>query len=286
MHIEHRDPTLKHPHAVREEKKLLVLNWLLEFQVSSRDLLATRLGMKTKTSYKLFQALVAKKLIQDFKSAEASHVRCFVLNQLGAIRLQNAGRDISHAHTSYASLIRDGKIVHALAVQAAVLPWLKHYVEVIWKDHISLPEPFEKPDILLRAPTGAWVALDYEHQRKDDNRIYMTFHNHARAIMNHHYRGVYVLFDRQADLERYHTLFAAAAWPEYDYNRKTRKIIARTTTFTPDTVPKLRQRFVFRLADAGPPAPSGARSPEAVDPAPPERPSAAGDEDPAASQES
>ena len=286
MHIEHRDPTPKYPHAIREEKTLLVLDWLLEFRWSSFELLATRLDMRSKTSYKFFRALVEEGLIQIFKSVPAKIARCFLLTRRGATQLQDAGRDISHAHTSPAGVTHDATIGHDLAVQAAVLRRRHQYDEVIWKPHITLPEPFEKPDVLLRLPQGAWVALDYERQRKDDSRIYIAFRNHAEAIMNQHYGGVHLLFDRPADLKRYRTLFDAEAWPEYDFNRKKGKITALTTTFKPDTVPKLRQCFVFILEGAVTPAPSGAQDPEATDPPSDEHQSADGDEDPDSSQES
>ena len=284
MHIEHRDSTPKYPDANREERTLLVLNWLLEFEVSSFELLARRLGMRTKTSYKLFRALLAEKVIQPYNKGRTNVARCFLLTRCGATQLHNAGRDISHAATSPASVTDDFDLGHALAVQAAVLPRLPQYDEVIWKSHITLPEPFDTPDVLLRSPQGAWVALNYERRRKDDNRIYMSFRNHAKAIMAKHYRGVLLLFDWPADLEHYRTLFDAEAWPEYDYHRKTRKITARNTTFTPDTVPNFRQCVVFILEDADPPAPSGARDPEAADLASHERQFAARDEDPDASQ--
>ncbi len=283
MHIEHRDPTLTYSLAVREEKTLLVLDWLLEFQVSALDLLARRLGMPTKTAYKLFRALREDALIQRYTKGRAHVARCFLLTRRGATQLRNAGRDISEADTSPAGVTDDFDLVHALAVQAAVLPRLPQFAEVIWKPHITLPEPFEKPDVLLRSPQGTWVALDYERPGKDDKRIYMSFRNHAEAIMAQHYRAVSVLFGRQADLERYRTLFDAEAWPEYDYHRKTRKIAALTTTFTPDTVPQLRQCFVFTLENAVTPAPNSARPPVAADPASRERPSAARDGDPDAS---
>ena len=279
MHIEHRDPTPNYSHAVREEKTLLVLSWLLEFRWSSFELLATRLGMRSKTSYKFFRALVEEGLIQIFKSVPANLARCFLLTRRGAIQLQDAGRDISHAHTSLTGVTHDPALAHDFDVQAAVLRRLQQYDEVLWKPQITLPEPFEKPDVLLRSPQGAWVALDYERQRKDDSRIYITFRNHAEAIMNHHYRGVHLLFDRPADLERYRTLFDAEAWPEYDFDRKKGKITARTTTFNPDTVPQLRQCFVFILEGADPSAPSGAQAPEATDPPSDERRSTDGDED-------
>ena len=279
MYIEHPDPTLKYPHAVREEKTLRVLDWLLEFRLSSRELLTTRLGMQPKPSYKFLDALVAEGLLQAFKSVPANHARCFLLARPGAILLDEAGRDISHAHTSLAGVTRDAEIVHHLAVQAAVLRRLPQCHEVIWKHHIILPESLEKPDVLLRSPTGVGVALDYERLRKDDSRIYITFRNHAKALMHQHYQGVVLLFDRQAHYEHYRTLFDAETWPEYDYNRKKGQITALPTTFTPDTVPKLRQCFVFMLEDAVTPALIEARPPETADPAPHEPRAAARDED-------
>ena len=84
MHIEHRDPTPNYPHAIREEKILLVLDWLLEFRWSSFELLATRLDMRSKTSYKFFRALVEEGLIQIFKSVPAKIARCFLLTRRGA----------------------------------------------------------------------------------------------------------------------------------------------------------------------------------------------------------
>ena len=60
MRIERRDPTLKYPRAIREEKLRLVLDWLLEFQFSSVDLLARRLGLTYQSSYKFFRALIKR----------------------------------------------------------------------------------------------------------------------------------------------------------------------------------------------------------------------------------
>ncbi len=283
MHIEHRDPSPKDPHAGREEKTLRVMDWLLEFRVSSFDLLARRLGLVTKTSYKWCRALRDDGVIQPYTQVRAPVARCFLLTRRGASRLQNAGRDISDAVTAPASVTDDFDLVHALAVQAAVLRWLPQFDEVIWKPQIPLSTSFDTPDVLLRERQGGWVALDYERPGKDEKRIYMSFRTHAEAIMAQHYRAVYLVFSQPADLERYRTLFDAEAWPEYEYNRKTSKITALPTTFNPDTVPNLRQCFVFTLADADPPAPSGARPPAATDLASDERQDTVRDEDPDAS---
>ncbi len=245
MRIERRDPTLKYPRAVREEKRRLVLDWLLEFQFSTVDLLARRLGLTSHSSYKFFRSLLDDQIIQQFKSVHTHQARYLMLAKAGVDLLQVAGRDVAHAHTQPSRLTRYAHLMHDLAVQHAVLTRLEHYDEVIWDKHITIPEQFEKPDALLHSPKHYWVALEYERWRKEDKRIYLSFMNHARALIKRHYSGVYYLFDREPDLVHYQTLFAAPAWPEYNYNRTTGKITPAGTHFTPDTIERLRDCFLF-----------------------------------------
>ena len=245
MRIERRDPTLTYPRAVREEKRRLVLDWLLEFQFSSVDLLARRLGLTYQSSYKFFRSLLDDQIIQPFKSVHTNQARYLMLTKSGVDMLQVAGRDVSKAQTLTSRLNRYSHIMHDLAVQRAVLKRLDHYDEVIWDKHITLPDQYEKPDALMHSPKNYWVALDYERWRKEDKRIYLSFMNHAKALMKRHYSGVYYLFDREHDLVHYQTLFAAPAWPEYNYNRKTGKITPAGTNFQPDTIEQLRDCFLF-----------------------------------------
>ncbi len=75
MRIERRDPTLTYPRAIREDKRRLVLDWLLEFQFSSVELLAQRLGLTSHSSYKFFRALLDDQLIQHVKSVHTHQGR-------------------------------------------------------------------------------------------------------------------------------------------------------------------------------------------------------------------
>ena len=99
MRIERRDPTLTYPRAVQEEKRRLVLDWLLEFQFSSVDLLAQRLGLTYQSSYKFFRALLDDQLIQHVKGVHTNQARYLMLTKAGVDLLQVAGRDVSDAHT-------------------------------------------------------------------------------------------------------------------------------------------------------------------------------------------
>ena len=245
MRIEHRDLTLKYPRAIREEKLRLVLDWLLEFQFSSVDLLAQRLGLTYQSSYKFFRALLDDQIIQHVKNVHTHQARYLMLTKAGVDLLQVAGRDVAHAHTQPSRLNRYSHIMHDLAAQRAVLKRLDLYDEVIWDKHITAPDQYEKPDALMHSPKNYWVALDYERWRKEDKRIYLSFMNHARALIKRHYSGVYYLFDREPDRVYYQTLFAAQAWPEYHYNRKTGNITPAGTHFQPDTIERLRDCFLF-----------------------------------------
>jgi len=171
--------------------------------------------------------------------------RYLMLARAGVDLLQVAGRDVAHAHTQASRLNRYAHLMHDLAVQTAVLKRLAHYDEVIWDKHIQIPDQFEKPDALLHSPKHYWVALEYERWRKEHKRIYLSFMNHARALLKRHYSGVYYLFDCEPDLVHYQTLFAAKAWPNYNYNRKTGKITSLGKDFNPDSVKNLRNCFLF-----------------------------------------
>ena len=152
MRIERRDPTLTYPRAVREEKRRLVLDWLLEFQFSSVDLLAQRLGLTYQSSYKFFRSLLDDQIIQHFKSVHTNQARYLMLTKAGVDVLQVAGRDVSRAQTQTSRLNRYSHLMHDLAVQRAVLTRLAHYDEVMWDKHITLPDQDEKPDALMHSP--------------------------------------------------------------------------------------------------------------------------------------
>ena len=245
MRIEHRDLTITYTRAIRDDKRRIVLDWLLEFQFSSFDLLTRRLSLTTRSSYDFIRSLLKQQLLKEFKSVYTNQSRYFMLTKTGVDLLQVAGRDVSKAQTQTSRLNRYAHIMHDLAVQHAVLKRLAHYDEVIWDKHITIPEQFEKPDALLHSPKHYWVALEYERWRKETKRIYLSFMNHARALIKRHYSGVYYLFDREPDLVYYQTLFAAQAWPEYQYNRTSGKITSLGNDFRPDSVKNLRNCFLF-----------------------------------------
>ena len=255
MRIVHRNPLLKYPRAICREKLQLVLDWLLEFRFSSFALLAQRLGQTCHTSYKFFRLLRKNGLVQRFTHDYYNHEQYYMLTRAGAAVLHEAGRDIANAWTSPSRLIRYPYIMHDLAVQQAAISRLDNYTEVISEHHIVIPEPFHRPDMLMRNPKNFWLAFEYERSRKQTKRIFISFNNHAQAIINKHYHGTYFLFDRESDMAYYRKLFDSKEWPKYNFNRSTGKLTPKDTPFQPDTVTNLRKCFLFIHEPADPTAP-------------------------------
>ena len=255
MRIVHRDPSLKYPRAIYREKQQIVLDWLWEFRFSSFALLAQRLGLTCQTSYKFFRLLRNNGLVQRFTNVHSNHAKYYMLTRAGAAVLHEAGRDREHACTSPSRLIRRPNIPHDLAVQQAAICRLVHYKELIAEHHITIPKPFHRPDLLMLNPKDFWIAYEYERTRKHTKRIFISFNNHAKAIIKKHYHGAYFLFARESDRAYYQTLFDSPAWPEYKVNRQTGKIFRLYETFKPDTVTNLRQCFRFIHEPADPTAP-------------------------------
>ena len=245
MLIEQRDTSLKYPRAIKDEKTRLVLDWLLEFRFSSIDLLSKRIGSNSVNSNRFFNSLIKDGVIQSFKNVHTKNERYVMLTRAGVSYLEVAGRDITKAVTRVQNLGRYSHIIHDMAVQYAVLNRLDQFEEVIWDKNINLPDRLEKPDAILKSPRGYWVALEYERWRKDTKRIYISFMNHANALSEKLYAGVFYLFDRDADFKHYQKLFNEDVWPCYKREKKSGKIKRLESTFEPDGVKNLRKCFVF-----------------------------------------
>ena len=96
MRIEKRDLTITYTRAIRDDKLRLVLDWLLEFQFSSLDLLARRISTTTRSSYDFFRSLLKQHLIKEFKSVHTNQARYLMLTKTGMsihmLQVRQAGR--------------------------------------------------------------------------------------------------------------------------------------------------------------------------------------------------
>ena len=256
MFIEKPDKNLTNPYDLRDQKTRIVLDWLLAFRFSSLPLLALRLASSRTGCRRIFDSLFRANYIQTFMNDYTYRKRFVMLTTTGANFLeQTTGRDVSSAVTQIYRMNRYQNILHDLAVQQAAIRRLDHSTELIADHHITIPEPFHRPDILMLNHKDFWIAYEYERSRKQIKRVYVSFNNHAQAIIKRHYHATYFLFDHESDLDYYQNLFDAKEWPQYDYNRSTGKTTEKKTPFQPDTFTNLRKCFLFIHEAADPTAP-------------------------------
>jgi hypothetical protein len=244
MLISFRNTELTYTMDIKDDKTNIVLDWLLEFRFSSIDLLARRLDSNAANSNRFFNTMIANGLIQKFKNVHTRNDNYVMLTTIGMSYLEGMGRDISVGTTRIANLGKYSQIIHDIAVQEAALKRLHQFEEVIWDRNIQLEETFDKPDLMFKSST-AKVALEYERWRKDTKRIFISFYNHATALTNKQYNGVYYVFDKEVDYLFYQKLFNQNEWPRYKRQKKTGKINALGSTYEPDKVTNLRKCFVF-----------------------------------------
>lgn len=250
MIIEHRDPNLKYPRAIKDEKIRLVLDWLLEFRFSSIDILAARIGHTPTNANRFFNGLLKDGVIQSFKNVHTKNQRYVMITSAGVSYLEAFGRDVTRAITRVSNLGRYSQIIHDLSVQAIVLRQITNYVEVVWDKYISFGGQHNRPDAVLRQfkdDSNHWHAIEFERWRKDRKRIFMSFVNHAKHFEKKYYVGVYYVFQSKADCSYYKKLFDEKEWPQYERKSKSGQIQSLNYNFNPDTVKNLRKRFAFRF---------------------------------------
>jgi hypothetical protein len=249
MIIEHRNPTLKYPRAIKDEKTRLVLDWLLEFRFSSIDILSARIGQTATNANRFFNGLIRDGVIQSFKNVHTKNQRYVMITSAGVSYLEALGRDTCYAVVRVANLGRYSQIIHDLSVQAVVLPRLSSYKEVVWDRHISFGTQQDRPDAILRAEKNGsdfWSAIEFERWRKDKKRIYISLINHSKNFDNKYYAGVYYIFQSKADCIYYEKVFNEKEWPQYERMPKSGQIKNLGSKFVPGNVINLRKRFAFR----------------------------------------
>ena len=247
LKIIERDTSLTYTREIQQEKRLIVLSWLLEFRFSSPRILARLLGQAVPNTSRFFTMLLKGRFIRTFENVHTNRERLFMLDKCGVDFLINHGFDISKAYVKPHVLYRSRFILHDQAVQMSVIDKLSQHNEVIWDKNITHLDNDSRPDALLQMKNGYCVALDYERWRKSSSRVYVIFYHHARAIENGHYHGVYLYFNSTADMAFYKKLFEAKQWPRFSKDIKTGKLTHTNNYYSPDNIKNLRACFSFAV---------------------------------------
>lgn len=249
MIVESRNPDLKYPRHIREEKVMLVLDWLLEFRFSSIPILAARLGQTPVNANRFFRRMLDDGLIQAFANVHTKHYRYVMLTAAGVSYLEAEGRDVSKAITRTARLGRYSRIIHDLSVQACLVRNLDEYAEVIYERNLDY-DTQERPDaVVVSKQHGYSIAIEFERWRKDRKRILQVLLSHADNLIKKRYSGVYYYFEHEADRAHYKKIFDQPIWPAYKKESRSGKVVkTNRADFKPDEVQNLRRVFLFRHA--------------------------------------
>ena len=247
MHIIERNPALTYPRDIQQEKRLIVLSWLLEFQFSSPRILAQLLEQPATSTSRFFARMLEQRFIRTFENVHTNRERLFMLDRTGIDFLMNHELNVDNACTKPHVLHRYRFILHDQAVQESVIHKMHGHTEVIWDKHITHIDGDSRPDALMRMKKGYWVALDYERWRKSADRIYRMYHHHAQAIEQERYHGVYLFFHSDQDRQYYQTLFDSEKWPVVSKNQTTGKLTHTKDDYYPDRIKNLRATFLFEV---------------------------------------
>lgn len=254
MKINFRDSSLRYPMAIRDDKTLIVLDWLLEFRFSNYEILASRIDQSSANANRFFKRLADNQLIKPFKSVYASGRKFVMLDSNGVGFLESRGRSTQIAITRESRVGNYSNLMHDLAIQHIVLEAINefrlksvNYTDVIWDRHIkSLPHDV-RPDALLKTSNGQLICFEVERYRKDRRKIYFKYRLHAENILNGKYKGVFYFFLNESDKIFYESLCNAPEWPFITKKEKDRgKLIRKSNDFIPEQLaPKLHKCFSF-----------------------------------------
>jgi len=201
------------------EKIKTVINWLYEFDFSTRQILCDLLGLDGHRGQGgFFKKLLDDGLIEPMQSPLIRH---------HVYRLTDAGRELAYLHASVDSQHARRRAaspavqIHDLTVQLSALRRKDGLVAAISERHISTGTAGKVPDALLVYGDHK-IALEVELSHKNSARVYYNFLCHLRNINNEDYSHVEYVFPTQTLADNYKAKFLQPSWPIYkpDQNRR------------------------------------------------------------------
>ncbi len=243
MIIWQRNKDLKINRAVRSEKILIVLDWLLEFRASNVQILAKRLGISIANCHTLLSAMKAENLITSFENLHTRGLRLFSITRLGFQRLETWGRSEELSVHSPHHLSRSTTILHDLCVQRIAIELMDRYQcsEVHWDQNIKL-DADQRPDLLLVRADGYRAAVEFDRTPKTPMCFYERLVSNYESIAKGHYHAAIIACESEAILDRYQALFSVAEWPIFRKN-SAGKLTKLSSALIP--LPEIRREITW-----------------------------------------
>ncbi len=254
MKIRYRNNELNYALAIRDDKTLIVLEWLLEFRFSTYEILSTRIDSNAVNSSRFFYMLIVRELIKVVQSSYAIGRKLVMLAPNGVGFLQSKGRSTDKAIISQSRVGKYSNLMHDIAIQHVVLNAIESrrneevsYTDVLWDRNITNLEHDVRPDALLKTNKDQLVCFEIEHYRKDKKKIFYKYRLHAENIIKGRYQGIIYFFLDKADEKYYEKLCNMDSWPFVVKEKTGRgRLIVKKNDFNPGEVSEyLTECFSF-----------------------------------------
>jgi predicted transcriptional regulator len=235
------------PRKRASEKITTILDMLVQFHHSTRELLLLRLGLNINSHHAYFKNLENKGIIRRVAVFSIKSRFVYMLTPLGKEMAAEKMLDNVINYSIDITKINHSSLRHDLAVQKAVIERLKEYDKFTAEKYLPNLIFFDKkkPDACLEK-NDEKTMFEIELTAKSDQRIFRAFTSHAQALINLNYHKVKYIFQSETLKNYYLERFNQEFWPIYQQNQ--RGIWVKQGDLNPNNHENLRDCFDF-IAD-------------------------------------
>ncbi len=208
--------------ARRDEKKQIVVDWVLNYQISSLEILSARLGVEPNATNRFFAKLIDEKILERIKNTRWDKRDLVILGPAAAGFIDPESSDLT-ADLMKARGLRNKKyLAHDVEAQKVALLYLPLAVEIVSENNFANPALIKKPDMVVFDEDGDSIAIEYESTKKSPATTYYIFHQYRKMLEDKLFIKVDFYFDDVKTLNLYKNAFGKEFWPEVSFDKKKR----------------------------------------------------------------
>ncbi|RYZ90052.1 MAG: hypothetical protein EOP04_05135 [Proteobacteria bacterium] len=233
-----------------QEKTKLVLAWLLEWRVSSLQILSARIGLAPTSSTRFFKMLLSRNILERIKAHNSDKRDLVILGPEGHKMLGTSGIESAAELNRVRKYTKKKTLHHDLEAQKAVLKLMSQTMEVV-SDFNSKMEG-KTPDALLfrwnrTTQKVHKVAVEMEKTAKGSKAIYDFLNIYLDLIEKGEVSEVCVFFSYEDDLKTYCRYFDRDMWPSIGKKRIKNDLVPTTIMKTVAKDDWRRKKFIFKV---------------------------------------
>jgi hypothetical protein len=206
----------------------LLLNWLLDWHYSTREILCQLMGgIHPKGQVAFFKKLQQRGVIQCLNQP-GQREQLIMLDTQGVQEAKCwTGRDFDYPLSESKMATTQLQVLHHLSTQIAVLKYTQDPNMVYSYRNLPIEdEHAKKPDAIIMVGVDT-IGVEVELSRKSTDRIYRAFMDSIENLDAEHYERVLYVFDDDALADIYLDLFNEPSWPVFDRDAFTYRLVRR-----------------------------------------------------------